>query len=326
MQRRVSGMPLILDETKRAKKKTDVKDTIYGVANGRGRSRGSKKGLALSYSWRTILLSTGEQRATSFTEDGGTRARVLSVWGSPFGRQNEATGAMVNQLNLGIKRHYGHAGRRMVEWLLENRARWGDWKAEYRALAEKYLQKAGDDPVAGRYSEYFAVLELAGRLAHEALELPWAYRNPIERLWDELMDGAQDADQALAALEYVTDWAHAHQGEFHGRWEGNLVGAVTPLHGLAGRWDKHDWGFIGFLKPRLKQVLAEGGWDLDATLRLWADRGWLELDEGRLTKKGRMGGACLNLVQIRRRAVEAIHGEQPQDEGADMPLVGQLAL
>src|SRR5215212_8643622 len=87
----LDGLPLLLDDTKRAKQRSLVAQTIYDVVQGRGRGRGSPKGLRRSGSWRTILLSTGEAPATSFTEDAGTRARILTLWGSPFGNSDEST-------------------------------------------------------------------------------------------------------------------------------------------------------------------------------------------------------------------------------------------
>ena len=49
------------------------------------RGRGSPQGVQRTTRAHGVLLSTGEAPATSFTNDGGTRARTLCLWGSPFG-------------------------------------------------------------------------------------------------------------------------------------------------------------------------------------------------------------------------------------------------
>src|SRR4051794_18740252 len=67
------GLPLILDDTKRAKNPKVIAEALYSVASGRGRGRGNPRSLAQTRTWRTVLLSTGESPATSFTQDGGTR-------------------------------------------------------------------------------------------------------------------------------------------------------------------------------------------------------------------------------------------------------------
>jgi uncharacterized protein (DUF927 family) len=78
------SVPLILDETKRVKNKQHVADVLYDFCSGKGRGRGTLQGIDKVNSWNTVLLSTGEQRLTSFTQDGGVRARVLALQGAPI--------------------------------------------------------------------------------------------------------------------------------------------------------------------------------------------------------------------------------------------------
>src|SRR5262249_41242302 len=84
--RTLGSLPLILDDTMRARRPQDVQQTIYDAASGRGRGRGSPKGLAAQGAWRTVLMTSGERPLASFTQAGGTHARVLESWAtSPFG-------------------------------------------------------------------------------------------------------------------------------------------------------------------------------------------------------------------------------------------------
>jgi hypothetical protein len=122
------NLPLILDDTKRARYPANVGQTLYDVASGRGRGRGSKRGMGRVGNWSTVLLSTGEQPATSFTEDGGTRARTLVLWGPPFGSTDEETAVIVDKLNLGILQNYGHAGPRLIRYLLDNQDKWEEFR------------------------------------------------------------------------------------------------------------------------------------------------------------------------------------------------------
>jgi len=63
----LSGIPLFMDDTKRAKNSKMVSELLYTVAGGRGRGRGNTTSLAATCSWRTVLLSSGEAPATSFS-------------------------------------------------------------------------------------------------------------------------------------------------------------------------------------------------------------------------------------------------------------------
>ena len=63
------NLPLILDETKRARHPRIVRDVIYDFCQGQGRGRGAVDGTRHTESWRSILISSGEGAATSFSQD-----------------------------------------------------------------------------------------------------------------------------------------------------------------------------------------------------------------------------------------------------------------
>ena len=74
-------LPLILDETKRVKNPKEISQTLYDFTSGRARGRGSVKGISVSPTWTSVLLASGEAPINSFSEDGGTRAGTLEMWG-----------------------------------------------------------------------------------------------------------------------------------------------------------------------------------------------------------------------------------------------------
>ena len=60
----LQNLPLVLDETKRARHPRIVRDVIYDFCQGQGRGRGSVEGTRHTDSWRSILISSGEGAAT----------------------------------------------------------------------------------------------------------------------------------------------------------------------------------------------------------------------------------------------------------------------
>src|SRR5262249_10810955 len=50
------GLPLILDDTKRAKYPQIIAEVLYTATSGRGRGRGNPRSLARTRTWRTVLL------------------------------------------------------------------------------------------------------------------------------------------------------------------------------------------------------------------------------------------------------------------------------
>ncbi|MCA9033232.1 MAG: DUF927 domain-containing protein, partial [Planctomycetaceae bacterium] len=208
-----NGIPTIVDDTKVAKDTSQVVDTVYRIANGGGRGRGSVRGLAATRSIRTILISSGEEPITSFTRAGGRRARVLGLWGSPFdGHGNPAQGVI--DLRDLISENYGHAGPRFVQFLVDNQGHWPEWRESYAQARRWYRQLAGTNDVANRMASYFAVLELAGHLVHAAIPLPFQYQNTIAELWSEITAGTDEADQGLTAMRFFIDWARSQSHHF----------------------------------------------------------------------------------------------------------------
>uniref|UniRef100_Q01TT1 DUF927 domain-containing protein n=1 Tax=Solibacter usitatus (strain Ellin6076) TaxID=234267 RepID=Q01TT1_SOLUE len=316
----ISGLPLILDETKRVKDPGLVAKIMYEVANGQGRGRGNVRSTAYLRTWRTVLLSTGEAPAVSFTQDGGTRARCLEFRGAPFGDTSPETATLVNQLNTAIKGNYGHAGVMFVQWLIRHENEWPRIEEEYRAVVQYYCRQAptGADPaVVSRLAQYAAALHQAAVYAHVALDLPWDLENPLDALWADLVGEASDAAGEVRALKDVMSWAYAHSQSFWGRHvksvdrNGGELTPRMPPGGWSGRWDEgENWQFVGFYPTVLQTVLVGLGYTPEAILGGWRERGWLLVDgdRSRYTTRQRIGDERAHVVAIRHKAVQEVEG------------------
>ena len=302
-------LPIILDDTQRSKNNRIITQAIYDVCSGRGRSRGSLVGIRDTDTFRTVLMSSGEKQLTSYSQDGGTRARVLELWGSPFERSDATTGAVVTQISSAVNENYGHAGRAWVQFLTANRSQWHAWHACHQQWKRHFEQRAGDNSVAARIGTNLATVQVAGALANYAGILPWAPDDMIEILWQELVSESAEAAQAAAMLRHVLSWAHAHREEFAGQRSAELG---QPPGGWAGRWDSdpdnpNNWDYIGFFESKIDAVLGEGGYK-PATIRsVWRDRGWLRISPGRAVYRTRLEsmGSPVGLVAITRAAIES---------------------
>ena len=320
----LGSLPLILDDTARAKDKRGIADMLYTVASGHGRGRGIQRGLGYTGTWRTVMLSTGEAPATSFTQDGGTRARCIELRGLPFGQPTMATQETVRAITLGVLANYGHAGPAMVRWLVDHRSRWHEVQEWYDAANARYAVEAPDS-VAARVAAYAAVIDTAARLIHEVLPLPWSYADPMEPLWKEIAAEAQDAAGAERALMEVLSWAWSHERSFFGR-EGGLNPSSQPM---SGRWDNGDaWDSIDWYPTVLSRVLTDLGYQPEAILDDWRDRGWLltDGDRKRYTRRLRLNGDRPHVVSITREAIEEVEGvdvQMPVHDASDEVQVSQ---
>lgn len=314
----LNGLPMVLDDTKRVfsslpreQARAMVNSVIYTYASGKGKGRGSVQGTQRTGSFRSVLISSGEEPCVdSSTQHGGARARVLSLWGSPFGAGHQ--GQLVKSLNQTVLANYGLAGPMLVRYLLSKRHSWPIWQDEYRLILQCYSTLAEENNVAGRLSEIFAVLESVANRLREAvpgLEYPASPREVLARVWkDTVTETSKSADRALAALRDLYDWSAANQQKFYGRHKVNASNApIEPSGGWAGRWDDdHKWDHIAYLRKPLEERLERFGYDVSATVRTWADRGWLNLDaKGRMQRQTRIDGAVSGCYCLRRDVLES---------------------
>ena len=296
----IGGLPLILDDTKRARKTEMISDLIYTVASGRGRGRGSVQGIAETAIWSTILMSSGEEPATSYTKEGGAKTRVLEITGMPFGATTPALRKMVEDVNRGIWFHYGHIGPDFVQWLVRNRAREEQFVSLYRKRLEIYAGLT-QIPEAGRLAQYAAAVYVAGVLLHEALSLSWGFEDPFVTLWETTAEEARNASGYAQALQLVESWCYSNRERFIGQ------STLTPTQGWLGRWDAGETDqWIGIFPDKLREMLMRAGYNnVDGYLRGWRDNDWIKTDTGRkrYTKRTRLPaadgqGPLVNLVVI----------------------------
>ena len=297
----LNGLPLIMNDSKQAKSREEVVQTIYDVTNGQGRGRGSKQGLQKRLSIQSTLVSSGEEAIVDGSEAGGVRTRVVSVTIPPFGDLSQAE--LVNWLNRTVTRHYGHAGAQFIAFVLRSRDQWEAWRQELDELQAKYTEMAAGNPFVGRMAQPFALIELAARLASEAWNLAEPLTSPIELLWEVLIQETREADRSEEALRYLVACCVANQGHFWQKGFGTLPAHVENW----GRWDlgQGNWDHLYVLPPKVARVLEDGGFEAKAARRMWLKKGWIDGDkdrpEARTVLIGLLKTRC---VAIRRKALE----------------------
>jgi len=314
-------MALCLDETKRARSGEFVAKALYDLVSGRERGRGSvaSKGLQQVATYQNVTITTGEESVTGYTQDGGSRARVLESWRLPFDATNAATAELVRCVRELTLANYGHAGPAFVRWVLAHRADWNEWRREYANIRAELESAAPNNPVAGRMSEAFALLVLTARLATDAGLLPRregaaAADVLVWSLWADISAESREADRAVAALEFVWSWYKAHAHDFQ------LAPAAAcrlgaPHDGWAGRWiapgtgELTTDGAVAFHPYKLAELLKEQGYHPDAIYRAWHTKGWLAISTGRRYLRVRDGSTSVDMIAIKMTAIREVLGD-----------------
>ena len=309
----LKNLPLILDETKRARHTRIVRDVIYDFCQGQGRGRGSVDGTRHTESWRSILISSGEGAATSFSQDAGTRARVLSLKGKPLGDDVVVGSTASEEAQALLANTYGHLGRKMVEYLVANAERHGDIRSVFQVARQKYSEVAGS-AVARRHAGHLAVLEVTASIVH-SLGVPRPRVDPFTCLLESQESAGHDADRPLSALQDFLTWCAVNQKRFWGRAERDREGNTrAPSHGLVGAWDqKDDWDCIAVTTTAFNDLMRELGHEPDEIITRWNDREWLKRSGGRQRARSRVvrvDGAPTRCYCIDRNAADmAIEAE-----------------
>jgi len=300
------NLPLILDETKRAKHPSVVRDVIYDFVQGQGRGRGSVDGTRQTHSWRSILISSGEGAATSFSQDAGTRARVISLRGKPLGNDAVVGGQISEDVQTILARHHGHLGRMVVEYLVSNQQNYETFIEVFRKTRDHYAKSAGN-AVARRQSSHMAVLEVAASIAH-SLGLPRPDVDPFMCLIESAERAGRDADRPLAAMQDVVSWCAVNQTKFWGRHNKRSDNTtVAPHNGWAGAWPgSTNWSEVGLTSTELRRILRTHEYDFSEIVDRWVERKWLRVGGSRTTRPLRIDGMQVRCYCLRRDVVEML--------------------
>lgn len=296
-----ADLPLFLDDTKRGNPQ-QIGAALYRFHQGRGRGRGSKTGLAMDRAWRSTMISTGEARATSYTQDAGTRSRYLEIGGLPFKDDNDQTRELVNKIHNAIRHNYGHAGPRFIRWLIDNHARWNEFRSRYHEQTKRYET---NDGVTSRLADAAAAIATAGILAHEACVLPGEFQDPFITLWPPILMECGTAHAHVRALHAIFDWCVAHQNNFYGQNPLDTSNIRELSSGWIGQWAQGDtWDHIGVIPAVLKRTLTNHGFDAEAVIAEWNQRDWTMLDRDKKPVKREINGKWIRVVALKREIID----------------------
>ena len=264
----VNGLPVVFDETKLVRDPELVHALLYSIPKNHGQARGG--GWPSGLPWRTIVISTGEQSVLTFTTDQGAGARVLTVKEAPFGTDGPESATAAVEVRDGCAEHYGTAGPRFVEKLLDAMA--GDGKrrlvARHRELTEAHRY---DSDMSARRAPLVAVLALAAEVSHEWGIVPFS--PPSMAVWRRLFAVSDQTDnRGEMALDVVREYVAANRRSLWAPGTDN----DPPFSGWIGReLDIDGKPTAGLLAQKLKEALQRAGYELDSVIPSWREAGVL---------------------------------------------------
>ncbi|MEK3875169.1 DUF927 domain-containing protein [Paenibacillus sp. FSL M7-0420] len=289
----MNHLPLFLDDTKKTDERT-ARPIVYQFSSGQGKGRGSLKGTQVSAGWQTVMLSTGEQRVTSFAKDGGSVGRVLSLEGSPFITADIEAARLVQELNKLVGENYGHMAEPWIRFL--QTADMTHWKKQFSAACERYLQisrTAGE--VAMRLSRIMALVDVTGQMFDACFDQRLYAAADLEKSWIDVTEGSPELDRAEEALESVMSWVTTNNRQFI------INGGGQPFQGRLFGEIKEDELFV--IDNLLDEHLQSRGYEPQSIAKAWKGKGWTKTALQRTKLRRRLGGGnpwtyCFDLTKL----------------------------
>lgn len=157
-----TDLPIFVDETSIS---DSVKDLVYLIANGVGRSKGNSEGrLVMPSTWSTVLLTTGEKPILPESALTGQQVRVVPL---REGINKKLKPETVSYIQTTIKTNYGHLGVLFLQELFKEK---DNLASLYQALFKAFPKVETDDITSDRAKVYYATIALAGYLLERVFE------------------------------------------------------------------------------------------------------------------------------------------------------------
>jgi hypothetical protein len=268
----VRGIVTVFDETMAVTDDTLIDEVLYQLPMNHGKARsGGAFGNMLP--WETILLSSGERPALSFTTSQGAAARILGTTIAPFG---DGGGPAAAAARDGVLAHHGHAGPEFIRYILSGLAQPNGrekLKEHHRTLVDEF--RGGGD-MTNRRAPMVAALALAETLACRTGLLPY---EPLELdVWRGLFTAHNPTDNRPdMALDVLREYVAGHAHELFTATRA-AMNEKPPYSGWLGVMasDKTGVSKVALLPERVRKILADAGYSLDAVVGSWVDAGYLE--------------------------------------------------
>lgn len=213
----LNSLPLIIDEMQLARdEKGRSKFSVYQLAEGVGRTRGSKVGgVQKTPTWGNCIITSGETPLTTDSAGAGAKNRVIEI---------ECTEKVImdgHSISSALKRHFGFAGREFVERLADA----GERPLE---LYRETFKTLSDSDTTEKQAMAAALIITADTLAAE-----WIIGDQPLTVADiaRFLQTNAGVDVNERAYAYMCDWVSLNVNKLRGGRDGSEnYGVIEDSH------------------------------------------------------------------------------------------------
>lgn len=283
----LNSMPFCIDELQmQANEKQGFDKIIYQLTEGIGKSRGAKAGgLQKLATWKNCIITNGETPILSTNSGGGAINRLIQI-----DCKEEKLFQDPNELCKVLDNNFGHAGKYFVEKLKE------DGVEDYvRELQQRFYKRLIDLGATEKQSNSASLILTADSLINQ-----WIFQDNIFLTVEDLMPylyTKEDVSANKNAYEWLQDFVSSNINNFVTNQWGEYAKACWGKI----EEDSEDYkmfSHVYIIKSVFDQYMKEAGYNPQSFLSWAKQRGLLETDEGRLTKKKRIKTINSNCICI----------------------------
>ena len=269
------NIPLCLDE---GQLHLHEKFDVYKLAAGAGRGRGRKNGGVQDIpTWALCILTTGERRLVSEGDGAGAFNRVIDIECRPKEFIFETLDDF-NEVIHTFTNHYGHAGRRFVEGLTEERVQ----RAQELFMA--YQRELLQCDTTGKQAMAAAIILTADRMADEIIFHSGNWMSVAEIT--QFLKSRTTVSMGERGYGYLCDWVGMNIAKFSADSRTESYGVIDG-----------DYAYIN--RTVFRKACTEGGFDEHALLS-WLRVSNLIQTRGRaMTKPKKISGVPVECVVMR---------------------------
>lgn len=211
----LNSYPQILDDSNGVNDTRMIQTMIYQFVNNIGKLRGSVTGSQHTASWRSIMLTSGENEILAYAEAQGVAARVIPITKFSFEGEDKS---FSGKLYTSFTDNHGAIG---IEFL----NRWKDkrtiYSREFEEYKKMYLEKSVENDVARRISLHYSFIVFVGKVLNdlfngEGLEVDL---NALEDLFQNISNENKAVDRPLMELEQLLEELDSNRNKLYAEYE-----------------------------------------------------------------------------------------------------------
>lgn len=303
-----TDMPLFLDDIQNMRK--DAREfTVYQLANGAGKIRGTKEGGVRDVKhWRTIGMFTSETPILDEDTHAGAGMRLIEVSGG-LGADDAKSSLAVNHFKTNIHDNYGNFAPFLIKHIIENKPRIQALNKKHfetlQNLKQKYIFDEQISGMAGRLAGIFASIMAAGIIFEEVYSNAGGERKDPEKIliprFEEQLKLKSTEGYCERGLNHIRGWVAGNRDNFltHGARDDERKGKV---------YGNVESDFIDIIPGELRKELEGAGFSTARLIGDFKENGLLIKGSGgqKNTITARIDGTALRVYRFKRSQFESL--------------------